>query len=148
MDQGPDILVDLVTANTSFEADVIVQALESAGIPARTFTLAAAVLTWEIAATRPIRVAVRRQDLELARATLENVRLEAAEIDWENVDTRDAAQIASGVAPDQGDDPIGKSLAQPRETFDAARSAKLGRWIVSSILLITAVAVILRWILS
>ena len=66
MRQGadPDILVDLTTARNTFEAQVIAHALEAQGIPARAFDLAGTMLQWDVAVSQPIRVVVRRRDLD------------------------------------------------------------------------------------
>lgn len=87
MAQDPDILVDLTTAASAFEADVMVQALRAEGIPAETFTLAASTLQWEIAGRQPFRVMVRRADLERAHATLRNLKADSVDLDWDEVDT-------------------------------------------------------------
>jgi hypothetical protein len=79
--------VDLTTAASAFEADVIVQALRAQDIPAEAFTLAASMLQWEIAGTRPFRVSVRRADLDRARAALQSLKADSIDIDWEDLDT-------------------------------------------------------------
>src|SRR5262245_26097382 len=89
MSQDPDILVDLTTARTEFEAQGIAAVLEDHGVPAKVFAMAANTLSWEIAAGQPIRVAVRRRDLEMARAILEEMPSEKEKIDWATVDTGD-----------------------------------------------------------
>lgn len=77
--------MDLTTARTEFEAEVIVQALGAQGIPAKAFSTAGAVLQWDIASTQPIRVVVRRRDLEAARAALRAIRAESVDLDWTEV---------------------------------------------------------------
>lgn len=96
-EEDPDILVDLTTARTAFEAEAIANALESRGIPARAFTLAGTMLQWDIAGTQPMRIQVRRRDLERARQALHDVRQDSIDIDWSEVDVgapHDAADHA------------------------------------------------------
>lgn len=88
----PDILVDLTTANTEFEAGVIVEALRNQGIPAESFTTAGAVLQWEVAVSQPFRVAVRRADLERARAALRAIKADSVDLDWDQVNTSTPAE--------------------------------------------------------
>lgn len=82
MGNDPLQLVDLTTCRTDFEAEVLVRALEGEGIPARAFTTAGSALQWEVAVTQPIRVQVRRVDLERARLALTRVRQESVDFDW------------------------------------------------------------------
>lgn len=93
MARDPDILVDLTTARTEFEAETIAEALRAQGIPAQTFAIAGSVLQWDVAITQPIRVAVRRRDLEQARAILRAVRAESVDLDWSEVDTGDRTPV-------------------------------------------------------
>jgi hypothetical protein len=86
-EEDPDILVDLTTARTDFEAEVIRSALEANGIPAKAFTTAGAMLQWEVAVSQPMRIFVRRRDLEAARAALRALRAESVDIDWDQIDT-------------------------------------------------------------
>lgn len=97
MGKDPDILVTLTSAKDPFEADVIVQALEAKGIAARAFSTAASTLTWEVAMTDPIKVQVRRADLPLARAALQDMRLDSTEIDWDDVD------VGENLGPEGGE---------------------------------------------
>lgn len=89
MHDDPNILVDLTTARTEFEAQQIANILEARGVPAKVFAIAGNTLAWEIAAGQPIRVAVRRVDLDAARVILQNMPEEAQRIDWSRVDTGD-----------------------------------------------------------
>lgn len=82
LDKDLDILVGLTTARTDFEAEIIVRALEANGIPARAFTIAGAMLQWDVAASQPMRVMVRRRDLERGADILRAVRAESVDIDW------------------------------------------------------------------
>lgn len=84
--KDPDILVDLTTARTDFEAQVIVESLEAQGIPARAFTTAGTALPLDLGSTLPMRVAVRRKDLQRAAAALRAIRAESVDIDWDEVD--------------------------------------------------------------
>jgi hypothetical protein len=78
----PNILVDLTTCSTAFEAEVIRDALEQSGIPAFAATTVGAMNPWEVASSMPLRVQVRRTDLDLARRELATIRKEAGGIDW------------------------------------------------------------------
>lgn len=98
----PDILVDLTTARTAFEAEAIANALESQGIPARAFTLAGSMLQWDIAGTQPMRVQVRRGDLERARAALHDTRQDSVDIDWSEIDTGDPTPVGPGETRPRG----------------------------------------------
>ncbi len=85
-EKDPDMLVDLMAVSTDFEGEVIVQALEAEGIPASVVSAAGRTLSWMVAVTDPIRVQVRRQDLELAREALRSTREESVDLDWDEVD--------------------------------------------------------------
>ncbi len=93
MAEEPDILVDLTTARTDFEADTIAESLRAQGIPAQAFTAAGWLLQWDVAASQPMRVQVRQCDLELARAALRAIRAESVDIDWSEVDTGDRTPV-------------------------------------------------------
>jgi len=89
MPRDPKMLVTLTSAKDSFEAEVIVQALQAQGIEARAFSTAASALQWEVAMTDPVKVQVRREDVPLARAALREVKIESVEIDWDTVDVHE-----------------------------------------------------------
>jgi hypothetical protein len=89
--KDPDILVDLTTARTDFEAEVIVNALNEQGIPARAFTTAGAMLQWEAAVSQPMRIVVRRRDFDAAKAALRAIRADSVDLDWDEVDTGDTS---------------------------------------------------------
>jgi hypothetical protein len=86
MSKDPLQLVDLTTCRTDFEAEVLAHALESEGIPAKAFSAAASILQWEVATSQPIRVQVRRCDLEKARLALARVRQESVDFDWSELE--------------------------------------------------------------
>ncbi|MFM9996516.1 MAG: hypothetical protein ACKVU4_12045 [Phycisphaerales bacterium] len=87
MPKDPDTLVDLTTARTAFEAEMIAESLRAQGIPAEAFTTAGTMLQWDIAGTQPMRVQVRRRDLDAATAALRAIRAESVDLDWDEVDT-------------------------------------------------------------
>jgi hypothetical protein len=87
MAADPDIFVDLTTAGSAFEADVMVQALRAQGIPAEAFNLAGSMLQWDIAASQPFRVSVLRRDVARAREALKRLRADSVDLDWDEVDT-------------------------------------------------------------
>ena len=82
----PDILVDLMSVSSDFEGELVVRTLEAAGIEAHVFSATARTLSWMIAPSRPIRVQVRRRDLERAREALEARRQELEEMDLESLE--------------------------------------------------------------
>lgn len=86
MPADPDMLVPLTSARTEFEASVMVEALRAEGIPAKTFALAANMLQWDVAVSQPIKVMVRRSDLEAAAAHLARLRADSVDLDWDEVE--------------------------------------------------------------
>jgi hypothetical protein len=92
--KDPDILVDLTTARTAFEAEMIAESLRAQGIPAEAFTTAGSMLQWDIAATQPMRVQVRRRDLERARDSLRAIRADSVDLDWSEVDKGDRTPVS------------------------------------------------------
>lgn len=93
MGEDPDILVDLTTARTEFEAQTVANALTGHGIEAKVFANVGSVLQWEVAVSQPIKVAVRRRDLEAARSVLKAIRAESIDVDWDEVDTGDERSL-------------------------------------------------------
>ena len=85
MPDDPDILVPLTTARTEFEGQAMAAALEADGIPTKVFATSANMLQWEGGYTDPIKVMVRRRDLEKAAASLKRTRQESVDIDWSEV---------------------------------------------------------------
>jgi len=84
--QRPDDIVRLTTAASEFEAQLMVNKLEDAGIKASSETQAGNVLQWEVMATQPFRVFVRREDVERAREVLVSEKVVSASIDWDSID--------------------------------------------------------------
>ncbi|MEX2218751.1 MAG: hypothetical protein WD749_08315 [Phycisphaerales bacterium] len=122
MGKDPDILVDLTTAANEFEAGVIVEALRGQGIHAESFTTAGAVLQWEAVVSQPFRVAVRRADVEAARAALRAIKADSVDLDWDEVDTG----TAEGEAPE-----------------DATRAREWGRtawWLIAGLVAMVMLA--------
>jgi hypothetical protein len=93
MGTDPDILVDLTTCRNSFEAQIIAEALKAHGIPAHAFDIAGSTLQWDVAVSQPIRVAVRRADLETARGILRAVKADSVDLDWSEVPTGDPTPV-------------------------------------------------------
>jgi hypothetical protein len=102
LNKDPDILVGLTTARTDFEAEIMVQALEANGIPAKAFTTAGAMLQWDVAASQPMRVMVRRRDLERAADILRAVRAESVDIDWSEAEVGVQEPGEPAPAPETG----------------------------------------------
>lgn len=98
MGSDPDILVDLTTAKSDFEAQVIVESLRGQGIAAEAFTTAGTALPLHVGSSLPFRIAVRRRDLASAGAALRALRAESVDIDWDEVDVAEA-EAEAGVRP-------------------------------------------------
>lgn len=98
MPRDPDILVPLIGALTEFEASVMVEALKAEGIPAHTFATAATTLQWDIASTQPIKVMVRRADIERAATVLKSIRTDSVDLDWDEV-------VGAGAEPEENAQP-------------------------------------------
>ncbi|MFG0327126.1 MAG: hypothetical protein ACF8SC_07675 [Phycisphaerales bacterium JB037] len=81
-----DDYVDLIGCPTEAEAGIIEGSLRERGIPARSFTTAAAALGWAVAKTAPYRVQVPRARVEEALRALREIRQSSIDIDWESVD--------------------------------------------------------------
>lgn len=111
MPKDPDILVDLTTARTAFEAEMIAESLRAQGIPAEAFTIAGSTLQWDIAATQPMRVQVRRCDLERAGEVLRAIRADSVDLDWSEVNTGDTSPVTEGE----------RTAAQPRQAKSRRR---------------------------
>lgn len=94
MQSDPDTLVTLTTARTDFEAQTIAEALRAQGIPTEVHGIVASTLQWDIASTDPIKVVVRREDLDRAKNTLRAIKADSVDIDWSEIDTGDRAPVA------------------------------------------------------
>ncbi len=75
-----------MSVSSDFEGELVVRTLEAAGIEAHVFSATARTLSWMIAPSRPIRVQVRRRDLERAREALEARRQELEQMDLESLE--------------------------------------------------------------
>lgn len=126
MAKDPDILVDLTTAHTAFEAEMIAESLRAQGIPAEAFTIVGSMLQWDIAVTQPMRIQVRRRDLARAAEILRAIRAESVDMDWSEVDTSgppegSEADAASEEPPEEP--PVPPPNAAPPFLRAAARPA-------------------------
>jgi hypothetical protein len=108
----PDILVPLTSARTEFEAQTMAAALEADGIRAKVFATSANMLQWEGGYTDPIKVMVRRADLERAAASLKRTRKESVDIDWSEVDVGPGEGEGYPVCPACGADREGLQPAE------------------------------------
>ncbi|MBX3379818.1 MAG: DUF2007 domain-containing protein [Phycisphaeraceae bacterium] len=106
MTTDPDTLVDVTSARSEFEASVMVEALKARGIPAFSFANAGMTLQWEVAATNPFRVSVRKKDVEAAKEILRSVKADSVDIDWSEVDVG-VNQDAAPPAPSTDTSPLG-----------------------------------------
>ena len=100
MPHDPDILVVLTSAATEFEAQALAEALRARGVPSEVFATATNTLQWQAGYTDPIKVMVRRADLEAAGAIRASLKADSVDIDWDEVDT--------------GATPAGENDARPR----------------------------------
>lgn len=99
MTADPDQLVTLTTARTEFEGRTKAAVLEDEGIPAKVFAAAANALQWEGGYTDPIKIMVRRGDVERANAILSRNRQDSVDIDWAEVEVGSLEPDAPPVAP-------------------------------------------------
>jgi hypothetical protein len=136
MGSDPDILVDLTTARNSFEAQVIAQALEAQGVPAKAFDIAGTMLQWDVAVSQPIRVVVRRRDLELARSILKAIKADSLDLDWSEVKTGDPTpetEAERAAAAERGE-PTGVVLERGR---------RAGVWVLAAFGLVLVIVAVL-----
>lgn len=92
MPADPDQLVDLTTASSETHAAIIAAALKDRGIPTVPVGTAGSVLQWEIAATAPFRVQVRRCDAERALALLAEIKDDSIDPDSPTVESGDTTE--------------------------------------------------------
>lgn len=147
MPKDPRQLVDLTTARTEFEAEVIRHALESRGIPAHAFTLAGGVLQWQVAAAQPMRVQVMRKDLERAHAALAEARQESVDFDWSELGAEEIATVCpkcGHALTDLPDPRVCPECGSFRETGGVAgsRSRRMGRWRTAAYIALVAALVL------
>lgn len=83
--QDGERTVALVTTKTSFEAEVIAQALRARGVNAR----ALATPQLPVGTMNAARVMVLESDESAARAAMEDVKAEASKVDWESAEFDD-----------------------------------------------------------
>lgn len=134
MSNDPDTLVVLTTARTEFEAETLAEALRSRGVRAEVFAAAASALQWEAGYTDPIKVMVRRGDAERAEQVRVSLKADSVDIDWDEVDTGDAAPAIAGRIADE---------RARRATFDEPRRPSMLKkvWAVGWI----ALSLVLAW---
>lgn len=105
MTTDPDTLVDVISARSEFEASVMVEALKARDIPAFSIANAGMTLQWEVAASSPFRVSVRRKDVETAKEILRSLKADSVDIDWSTVDVGVSQDVTSPVAIRDGSEP-------------------------------------------
>ncbi len=93
-----DELIVLLTATSSFEANLIATALSDEGIEATALTtLEDTYSALSLTATRPgVPILVRAADRERAQAHLERIRRDATDIDWDEVRVEGEEEAESG----------------------------------------------------
>lgn len=133
MGDDPDMLVVLATARTEFEAETLAEALRARGVRAEVFAAAASALQWEGGYTDPIKVMVRRGDAERAEEIRVSLKADSVDIDWDEVETGDAAPAIAGKIADE--------RARMAE-FDGPRPNSMLKkvWRVGLVLLVTMLA--------
>lgn len=119
MADDPDMLVTLTTARTEFEGANYVNVLKTAGIPARVFATTANTMQWEAGYTDPIKVQVRRRDLQRAAEELRRNRQDSVDLDWDEIDV---GQF-EGIAPE----------ARPNFSFAVQRARRKRRAAIASV---------------
>lgn len=127
MNDDPDILVLLTTARTEFEASTIAESLRHEGIPSEVFPIGANPVQWESVMTNPIRVMVRRRDLQAAADQLRAIRSESIDIDWDEVNVGEPEKPSEAV--------LG---TQPRRIGGFSRRMRVVRQVGGILLLLTA----------
>jgi len=105
MTTDPDTLVDVISARSEFEASVMVEALKARDIPAFSIANAGMTLQWEVAASSPFRVSVRRKDVEAAKEILRSVKADSVDIDWSEVDVGANQDVAPAVLAGKQEQP-------------------------------------------
>jgi hypothetical protein len=122
MTNDPDILVDLATAASEFEAEAMKSELAARGIEAKVFAVADATL--RPFTQQAIRVAVRRADLESAIAIVREFQEQPPVSDWSAVDTGDTAPLTD--AEIASTERLCASCQYPLSPKDAAACPRCG----------------------
>ncbi|MCA9289289.1 MAG: hypothetical protein KDA05_11925 [Phycisphaerales bacterium] len=128
MPGDPDDLVVLTSAASELQAGLWISVLESHGIRGVSPGSAATTLRWEVGSTDPYRLFVRRADVDRAREVLDNQRSDSIDIDWNEVDVGESAEVDEAAPPD-GSSPF----------------VMLGLVLVCLVLVLGAVIVALSW---
>lgn len=101
MPERPDDPVTLLNAINEFEAAIIVDALAEAGIPAKALSMMSGDVYASPTTGGRVPVMVRRDQLEAAKAAVEQRRSDSVDIDWADVDvgeSRESDVFAGGRA--------------------------------------------------
>lgn len=99
MPQDPEILVELTSARTEFEAETIAETLRSEGIPAEVFGLSSRVAQWELGINTAQKIMVRRQDVVRANEVLKANKADSVDLDWDEVDVGQPTSETHGRGP-------------------------------------------------
>lgn len=89
MNQDPQMFVELTTVRSPLEVEALVAALRERGIEAIGFNYAASIMQ---STAVPQTISVHREDLERAKAALEEIRADSREIDWDTLDVGEMPQ--------------------------------------------------------
>lgn len=89
MPERPDDPVTLLNAINEFEAGIIVDSLAEAGITAKALSMMAGDAYASPTTGGRVPVMVRRDQLEAAKAAIEQRRSDSVDIDWAEVDVGD-----------------------------------------------------------
>lgn len=120
-----DDLVTLMTAETQFQAGIIVAVLEEAGIKAFAFGALNALYPISQRIT-PVVVQVRQGDLDAARAALQQNIADSVDIDWNEVDVGEPDEATASRPREPGRVPL-----LPRLGFIAALLAILAMFVLA-----------------
>ncbi len=99
MPQDPEILVELTSARTEFEAETIAETLRAEGIPTEVFGLSSRVAQWELGINTSQKIMVRRQDLTRATEVLKANKADSVDLDWSEVDVGQPTPETHGRGP-------------------------------------------------
>jgi hypothetical protein len=125
MNQDPQMFVELTTARSPLEVEALVAALRDHGIEAIGFNHAASVMQ---STAVPLTISVHREDFERAKATLAEIRSDASEMDWDQLDV--------GEVPEEVQRELSRTVVKfPR---------RIARVVLFTILAVIAIGFLLR----
>lgn len=100
MHDDPNEPVTLTTARTEFEAAILVETLKARGVEARFISYAGSLLSiYGPILNDPIRVVVRRSDVQAAKDALAAARQDSVDIAWDELDPGEPEDRLAGKRP-------------------------------------------------